>query len=349
MHKNSSLNSPYLVSSQSAQYYECSYSCDHALVLVCGSEKYFITDGRYDTEAKESVSNHTEVIQSKDLIGDLARLVQKNHISSLVFDSWHTNVADFRRMKSLLFQVNFEARENFHQELRKIKTQEEIDLIALSQELNKKAFEEFAQILVYCEGKNEKELHFKAQEVLSRFGQFPLSFDPILALNANGAKPHALPCEKSILQKGDWILFDAGIKYKEYCSDMTRCAFFGDHLDFFAPQKHPKKIVQKLYDIVKEAKEYTIAHLKEGMKASEVDHLARSVIEKRGYGAYFTHSTGHGIGLDIHELPRISPKSDEMIREGMVFSIEPGIYLPGEIGVRLEDLVTIRDGEVVIL
>lgn len=351
MHRSKTLNFPYLVTQESAQYYECSYSCscDHALVLVCGNERFFITDGRYDIEARECVKNSVEVIKSQDLLKDFCEVVQKNNICSLIFDPLNTSVADYERMKSLLPHVCFEGRENFHQELRKIKTQEEIEKIKISQSLNKEAFSRFGAFLKDCLGKSERELHFLSKQFLTQGGQYDLSFDPIFALNGNGAKAHALPCDRSFLKHNDWILFDAGIKYERYCSDMTRCAFMDEEVGFFTQPKMKNLKFQKIYEIVKKAKEYAIEHIREGMRAKEVDALARSVIEKEGYGEYFIHSTGHGIGLDIHELPRISPKSEEVIMEGMVFSVEPGIYLANEIGVRLEDLVVIKNGRAEIL
>lgn len=349
MHNKNKLNLPYLLNTESAQYYECSYSCDHALVLVCGDEKFFFTDGRYDIEAKACVHQGVEVIKTQDLIASVCQFIIQNKIVSLIYDPLHTSVLDFERMRSLLLGVELQARVNFHQELRKVKTNEEVEKIRRSQTLNKEAFKKFADFLQTSEGKNEKELHFLAQAFLSQNGQYSLSFDPIFALNGNGAKAHALPDATSVLQKGDWILFDAGIKYERYCSDMTRCAYFDHEIDFFKSQTHSHSEFQKIYEVVREAKEYAIENLREGMKAKEIDALARSVIEKRGFGQYFTHSTGHGIGLDIHELPRISPKSDEIVSEGMVFSVEPGIYLAHQIGVRLEDLVVIKNGRAEVL
>lgn len=347
--KNSKLNLPYLVSAESAQYYECSYSCDHAFVFVCQEGKFFFTDGRYDIEARACVTRDVEVIKTQDLIGSLCEFVLRQGFSKILLDSLHINVANFERMKAFLPKLEFVLKPNFHQELRKIKTQDEIEKIRISQKLNKKAFEMFASFLQTSEGKSERELHFEAKRFLSQGGRYELSFDPILAFNGNGAKAHALPSQDSILQKKDWILFDAGIKYERYCSDMTRCAFFDLEIDFFAPQIHNQQKFHQIYEIVREAKEYVIENLKAGMKGKEIDALARNMIEKRGYGEFFTHSTGHGIGLDIHELPLISPWSEEIIDDGMVFSIEPGIYLENEIGVRLEDLVVIKNGRAEIL
>lgn len=343
MHKRNNLNSPYFVTQESAQYYECSFCCDNAVVLVCESEKFFITDGRYQTEAQQYCNSQTQVRITHDLFLELIAVLKEKKIKELVFDPLVLSVADYQRLISELKEIKIVPMNNFHQELRKVKTPEEIEKIAHSQQLNREAFANFGSFLRENVGKSEKELQFLSKTFLTHKGEFPLSFEPIFALNGNGAKPHALPESQSVLKNGNWILFDAGLKYENYCSDMTRCGYFDGEIDFFSPKPHPK--YQKLYDIVLEAKEYAIENFREGMKAKEIDALARDVIKKAGYSEYFVHSLGHGIGLDIHELPRISPRSEEIVSEGMVFSIEPGIYLPDEIGIRLEDLVVIKDGK----
>ena len=184
---------------------------------------------------------------------------------------------------------------------------------------------------------------------MSHLGKYDLSFDPIIAINANAAKPHALPTNKK-LKLNDLILVDAGVKYKRYCSDRTcvTSANF-EKLSFKREQKFKNKKHQKIYDLVYKAQLNAIEKARVGMKASQIDALTRNVIEKAGYGDRFIHSTGHGVGLDIHEFPNINSKSDVIIEDNMVFTIEPGIYLPKEFGVRIEDTVVMKNGKAVIL
>jgi len=184
---------------------------------------------------------------------------------------------------------------------------------------------------------------------MSQSGKLDLSFDPIIAINENAAKPHALPTSKK-LKKDDLILVDAGVKYKRYCSDRTcvTSANF-EKLSFKREQKFRNKKHQKIYDLVYKAQLNAIENARVGMKACSIDALTRDVIEKAGYGKYFIHSTGHGVGLDIHEFPNINSKSDVIIEDNMVFTIEPGIYLPKEFGVRIEDTVVMKNGKAVIL
>lgn len=343
----------YLTFSQSAQYYECGFSCDNAIVVRIGEERFFITDSRYTLEAKELSHSGVEVTESKDFIQSIQGIVNRFKLKKMTFDSQEMNVDFYQKLREGLetFKCSLDAQANFHQKLRIIKTKEEIDLIRQSQKLNKKAFKNFAKYLekVLNDAPNEQELHYEAIKCLTHKGKYALSFEPIVGLNANAAKPHALPSVKCKLHKNDLLLFDAGIKYKRYCSDMTRTALIKNEISFNKDQKFKDKQRMKVYDIVRKAQENVIKNARSGMSGKQIDSLAREVIEKSGYGKYFVHSTGHGVGLDIHELPRISRISDEIVQDGMVFSVEPGIYLPNAFGVRIEDLVVMRNGRAEVL
>lgn len=342
----------FFTTNESAMLYECGFSCDNAIYFSANSEAFFITDSRYALEAKEKATKNTQIIESDDLIKDFIKLAKNT--KNIIYDNAQISVEFFEKIKSL----SLKGKPNFHQIKRIIKSDDEVALIAKSQKLNKKAFKRFAKFVAKngtCKNGDlsEKNLHFIARQCLENNGALDLSFNPIVALNENAAKPHALPCKKA-LQKGDLLLFDAGVKYKNYCSDMTRTAYFGRDsrevkaFNFDKSQKFPPKI-QKIYDIVLKAQERAIKGAKSGMKAKEIDFLARDFIDKKGFSKFFAHSLGHGVGLDIHELPRISRKSDEIIEDGMVFSIEPGIYLQGEFGIRIEDLVVMKNGKAEVL
>jgi len=159
---------------------------------------------------------------------------------------------------------------------------------------------------------------------------------------------YAMPTKKK-LKKGDLLLVDAGLKYKRYCSDRTRTVEAGKDFKFDTKQTFKRKKIQKAYDTVLKAHDHAIAKARSGMKAKKVDALTRDIITKAGYGEYYVHSTGHGVGLDIHEMPYISTKSDTIIEDGMVYTIEPGIYIPDEFGIRIEDMVAMVDGKAVVL
>lgn len=338
----------FITQNENAQFYECGYSCDNAWLLKVSQDCYFITDSRYTLEAKELANKNTQIIESSNITQSLIDLINSLAITTLVFDSLQVSLDIYNKLSSQL-RVTLEPKPNFHQNLRIKKTQDEITKIKHSQALNAQAYEKFADFLRNCkENLNEKQLHFQSKIFLQDFGKYDLSFDPILGINHNAAKPHALP-SNTPLKKGDLLLFDAGIKYERYCSDRTRTTYFHEEINFDKKQNFPDKERQKIYDIVLKAQETTIKKIRVGMSAKEVDKIARDIIEDAGYGKYFTHSTGHGIGLDIHELPFISPRSEAIIEEGMVFSIEPGIYLPDSFGIRIEDLVVIKDNQAIIL
>jgi len=196
-------------------------------------------------------------------------------------------------------------------------------------------------------GINEYELSYRFKEKLTNRGTRALSFEPIVAINENAAKPHAEVSEKR-LKRGDLLLLDAGIKYKRYCSDRTRTIYVGEEIFMDKRQKFPKEI-QKIYDVVLKAQEAAIKAIKPGLPINELDKIARNIIEDAGYGKYFVHSLGHGVGLDIHEWPYVNSKNTIPIQNGMVFTIEPGIYIPGKFGIRIEDMVMIKDDKCVIL
>lgn len=363
----------FFTTDESAQYFECGYSCDHAILLKLDSgvdsgisagaslespraesSKIFFTDSRYTTEAREHLQAGVTLIESSDLLESMIELLRKERVRELLCDSARLCVEDFNRLRENLPECTLHFEPNFHQHIRIIKSEQEIALIAKSQALNKQAYKAFAKAIEsrFCassRGLKELELHAMLRQELERGGKYDLSFNPIVGINANAAKPHALPC-RDRLRDGDLLLVDAGVKYKRYCSDRTRTAVFSHgEIDFSKSQNFSKPKLQKIYDIVRKAQEHAIVSLRAGMSGKQIDALARDVIDKAGYGEYFSHSTGHGIGLDIHELPRISKSSEMIIEDGMVFSIEPGIYLPGKYGVRIEDLVVVRNGRAEVL
>ena len=337
----------YMLKDENAIYYECGYSCDNALYLRFGKEAYFITDGRYTVDAKEHVRD-AEVKITGDLYAEAVTLIKKHRIKKLVFDPKEWTVFGFERITSAV-KCRLVPEPDFSHKKRIIKSDEELKILAKAAKLGRKAFKHLAkEIRAKGFGKDEYALTYMAKSVLSDYGRYELSFDPIVAINANAAKPHATPTE-TVLQKDDLLLVDAGLKYKRYCSDRTRTVQADKYLMFDTHQRFKRKKIQKAYDLVLKAHDHAIAKARSGMKAKKVDALTRDIITKAGYGKYYVHSTGHGVGLDIHEMPYISSRSDTRIEDGMVYTIEPGIYIPGEFGIRIEDMVAMVDGRAKVL
>ena len=340
----------YILKDENAVYYECGFSCDNEIFLKFGSESFFLTDARYLTEAKELIKD-TQVLlmDRRDPFRAARELIRKSGIKSLVYNPLEWSVDEFESLNSKL-SIHFKKSINFSQKKRIIKSEFELDILRKAANLGAKAFEDFAKFITKNGlGMSEKRLFNEAENIFKNYGELELSFSPIVALNQNAAKPHALPTDKE-LQRDSLLLLDAGVKYERYCSDRTRTAQITDKMNFSKKEaKFKEKKKQKIYDIVLKAQEASLKRARAGVSASEIDRAGREVIEKAGYGNYFIHSTGHGVGLDIHELPVIGVRSKDTIEENMVFTIEPGIYLPGEFGVRIEDTVIAKtDGVEVI-
>ncbi len=338
----------FILKNENAIYFECKFSCDNVIFINLENEKYFITDARYTTEAKE-YAKKCEVIESSNLIETAKEILNKNKIKKIIFDPNDFTYASYTNLSENL-KTQFVSTPNFSKQKRIIKTDKEIEILKKAAFLGKEGFKELAKY-IRKNGFNQTEqfLFFKAFEKMSQTGKYDISFEPIIAINENAAKPHALPTSKK-LKLNDLLLVDAGIKYKRYCSDRTcTSAVNFEKFSFKREQKFKNKKHQKIYDIVLKAQLNAIENTKVGMKASQVDKLTRDVIEKAGFGKYFIHSTGHGVGLDIHEFPNINSKSDVIIEDNMVFTIEPGIYLPEQFGVRIEDTIVMQNGKAIIL
>ncbi len=182
-------------------------------------------------------------------------------------------------------------------------------------------------------GMSEQKLaDIHTQEAETRGSSRP-SFEPLICFGANAAEPHHATDKHTILRDGDAVILDVGLTWQDYCSDMTRTVFMGN----------PSDEQKRVYEIVKAANAAGRAAVHPGVRMKDIDFAARKVIEDAGYGAYFIHRTGHGIGLDVHEYPDVSSVNDLPAKPGMVFSVEPGIYLPGRFGIRIEDLVAVTE------
>ena len=331
----------YILNKENEIYYECGWSSDNALFLALGDKRYVITDGRYTLDAKENAD--AEVVEARDLVKKARELILKHRPKKLKIDPTNWQKENYEKLAKVvkLQNVPFMSHKK-----RMIKSDKELEIIKEAVRLGAEAFEEFKKEITV--GIDEYELSYRFKEKLTNRGRRELSFEPIVAINENAAKPHAMVTDK-ILKKGDLLLLDAGLKHKRYCSDRTRTIFIGDNISMSKRQKFKNKKIQKAYDTVLKAQEAAIKAVKVGMPINELDKIAREIIEKAGYGKYFVHSLGHGVGLDIHEWPYVNSKNTTPIQNGMVFTIEPGIYIPGEFGIRIEDMVMIKDDKCHVL
>jgi Xaa-Pro dipeptidase len=215
-------------------------------------------------------------------------------------------------------------------EVRMIKDSEEIQLMREASIANDRTMADLVRLV--SEGHSERKIGKLLGDIYEKYDTYSFSFSPLIAYGANAAEPHH-DSDNTELKAGDSVILDIGGRTNGYCSDMTRTVFF----------KEANEEAKKVYNIVLEANLAGIKAVKAGAKCSDVDKAARAVIEEAGYGKYFTHRTGHNIGIDVHEFPDISSINDMELKSGMIFSVEPGIYLPGKLGVRIEDLVVVTD------
>ena len=230
-----------------------------------------------------------------------------------------------------VMKSNFINGDKMLEQLRIIKEEEEIKCLAKAAEIADKTFEE---VIKYIKpGITEKDISDKIKELLIDFGGEGLSFEPIVASGPNSSMPHYND-DKRVIEEQDLIILDYGCTYKGYCSDISRTVFVGE----------PTEEQKKIYEIVLRANKEAEKKVREGITAGEIDKTARKIIADEGYGEYFICRTGHGIGLAVHEAPYIKAGNEEVLKTGMAFSVEPGIYIPNKFGMRVEDIVIV-DGE----
>jgi Xaa-Pro aminopeptidase len=326
------------------------WSCDNCLYLEIGGREFLITDGRYTIEAEEGVRPGVEVVEARDLVKKARELLLKFQVKQVKLDPLHWSYREYRRIAQI---APIQEVPNLSQRERKVKREEELEWIRKSAQVNREGFREFLKTLQI--GEEEFQLNYRLKGILTGEGRRPLSFEPIVAIDENSAKPHAQPTGLS-LKVGGVLLIDAGVKVGGYCSDRTRTIGITERgvEEGFTDDKFNQHFLdplqERVYRVVLEAQLRAIDRVKVGVPYREIDRTAREVIERAGFGDYFVHSTGHGVGLEIHELPIISPRGEGVVEEGVAFTIEPGIYLPGRFGVRIEDIVIVNwNGEVEVV
>ena len=291
-----------------------------------------ITDSRY-TEAAEAESGF-EVIEENAFHARtqiLRELIQKDCPDMLSYENMSMRCAEFDSLKEKLSGVKAWNRlDRRLEKLREIKTDYEIDCLEKAESIGDKAFFELLGIIK--PGMTELEAAAELEYRMKKNGARGLSFETIVASGPNSSMPHAMPSERKF-RHGDFITMDFGCLYDGYCSDMTRTVVMGR-----ADEKQ-----RDIYETVQRAQTEALENLRPGMTGRDADRLARSVIEEAGYGKYFGHALGHSAGLYIHEEPRLSPRSEDILMPGMITTVEPGIYIPGFGGVRIEDMVLITE------
>ena len=298
-----------------------------ASCLITPEGQYFITDGRYIEQSKAQVKGFERFI---DMSSHLSQIKVNNLNSNgfkLAFEGDHMSYALYENMISVFPNTKWENASMILEDLASVKDDHELECIRTAVEVTDKVYEEILHML--RPGFTEKQV---ANTMVSKYREYAEgeAYSPIVATGPNGALPHAIPTDREF-ENGDFIVIDAAAKYGGYHADMTRTPVIGE-----ATEKH-----KEVYSIVKEAQQRGCNIAKAGVPCKEVDAATREYISEMGYGEYYTHGTGHGLGLEIHTSPRFSPQSEQVLEVNNVMTIEPGIYLAGWGGVRIEDDVII--------
>lgn len=309
-------------------YYLTGFWGSNGTVFISRDRQVLVTDSRYIVAAKQEVTGF-EIRADRDELGLISGLVKDAGLKRIGFED-EISVAYFKRMEGLFAGLELVPVTNFVQELRMFKDADEIAVIRKACSISDQAF---ADALDFIKpGKTEIEIANFLDFRMRELGAAGLSFDTILASGVNSSKPHAHPMHKPV-ELGEAITMDFGCLYDHYVSDMTRTIYLG----------HVSDEEQEIYNTVLKANQALIDQAKDGLGFREFDKIPRDIIIEAGYGDYFTHGIGHGIGLDIHEEPYFSQTSKEVIKAGMVLTDEPGIYLNEKYGVRIEDDILITE------
>ncbi|MEL7087402.1 MAG: Xaa-Pro peptidase family protein [Planctomycetota bacterium] len=288
-----------------------------------------LSDSRFEEQIQREAPHVRAVMRKKSLAEELDKLTDRMNLARVAVQRDHLTVAQFEKLRKKLRGRRVTPWDDSLLEQRAVKTADEIKLIRKAGQIQQQAFGEMLEFIE--PGQRESEVAAFLEYRMRALGADGVSFPSIVAADANAALPHAIPGPKKI-GKRSLVLIDWGAKYRGYCSDMTRVVFVGK----------PRPKLREIYQVCLEAQLAGIDAIRPGVKLTDVDAAARKVIDDAGYGKQFGHGLGHGIGLDIHEAPRLSPLAGPGVLEpGHVVTVEPGIYLPGVGGVRIEDDVVV--------
>lgn len=318
-----------LVTDETNVSYLSGFAGHDSMLLVTRSDNYFITDSRYVEEAREKVRGFRIALVDKSTYETLSSIVRKNRFKKIGFEGMNLSYGVATRLARLARPAQFTATKGFVELIRMIKDAEEITLIKDSIRLNESVFKAASKKV--APGQTERAIAGIIEAMYLRYGG-RAAFDPIVASGENASKPHAIPTD-TLIKNNSFVMIDLGVRLNGYCSDMTRMIILGRVSAKF----------KKIYDVVRIAGQKAIASIRPGVRIDAIDRIARDHIADAGYGKYFGHSLGHGVGLAVHEKPTVSGLNDGFLQAGMVFTIEPAIYIPKFGGVRIEDMVLVND------
>jgi Xaa-Pro aminopeptidase len=313
--------------------YLCGFTGSAGMLLVEESRSVFFTDVRYDTQAREQVKNAKVVIARKAVLPAVAEFLghgrKRTRRSTIGIEAEHFTIAEKKRLaKFKPASIRLADAPSIVEKLRMVKDEDELQRIRAAVALGASIYDRALEVL--RAGVREVEVAAKMELAARSGGAEEMSFPTIIASGPRSALPHGRASTQAIAS-GAFVVCDFGVILSGYCSDQTRTVWVGDVPDD----------AHLAYEAVREAHQAAVDAVRPGITVGEVDTAARKVLRKAGFGRYFTHSTGHGVGLEIHESPRVADGQREVLQPGMVITIEPGVYFPGKWGVRIEDMVVV--------
>ena len=301
------------------------------VAIVTRNHNYYFTDSRYTEAAARHVRDAEirETDREHPYSALINEVIETEHITRMGYEDEYLTAAAYRRYAEKLHCELVPATELLW-DLRAVKDPEELDCMIRAQRITEQAFDDILKEI--RPGVSEKEIAARILYLMLHYGAEDKSFDPIVVSGPNGSLPHGVPSEK-LIQAGEFVTMDIGCKFSGYCSDMTRTVAVGK----------PAPEMERVYQVVLEAQQAGIAAARAGLAGREIDAAGRTVIQAAGYGEAFSHSFGHSLGLEIHESPNAAPGEERIMPVGAVVSAEPGIYLPGRFGVRIEDVIVLSE------
>ncbi len=321
-----------LITSDINRRYFTGMKSSAGIVLAFPEKAYLLIDFRYIEKARATVKN-AEVIELFRTKPQLTELLKKHNAHTMSIESETMTVKTLNSYRHFFPQIEIDDSDALSTaigKLRMIKDNEEIVCIRKAQEIAEKSLDELMPFIKV--GKTEREIALELNRLMFQNGAEDLSFETIVLSGKNTSMPHGVPSDKKV-QDGEFVLMDFGAVWNGYHSDMTRTVCVGE----------PDDEMKKVYNIVLEAQLAGLANARAGITGKELDKISRDIIEKAGYGDNFGHSLGHGVGLEIHEKPNASPNYDSVLESGSILTVEPGIYIEGKFGVRIEDFVILTE------
>ncbi len=320
-----------LIMSEENISYFTSFHSSNGYLVVTGEKAIFLTDSRYLEAAQNKIKTCDEILNIKKMSDELLSVVSSLGVKKLMLESERITVARFNQLTKLFSDIKLITDGELDREIdgiRAIKTREQTDTIIKAQRIAERAFQHILGFIAV--GKTEKEIALELEYFMLRNGADALSFETIAVSGKNSSLPHGVPSDKKV-ENGDFITMDYGATVDFYHSDMTRTVAAGEVSSKQA----------EVYETVLQSQMAGLEAIKAGKLCKDVDAVSRKIIADKGYGDYFGHGLGHGVGVEIHEFPSLNPSSETVLKEGHIVTVEPGIYLPGQFGVRIEDMALV--------